>query len=133
MLTKKDLEGIKELIDEQMSDMKEHMVTKEDFCRLENRFDGLESRFDGLEQEVHELSDYTHKKFILIENEVIPKISALYEMTDSCIKQTECRKRREKIDEKLDCIAPLKAVVKSHSEQLVKHDEMLDKLITNAG
>lgn len=134
--------------------MKQHMVTKEDFCRLENRFDGLESRFDrlesqfdglenrfdglenrfdGLEHEVHELRDYTHKKFILIEHEVIPKISALYEMTDSYVRQAECRKRREKADEKLDCIAPLKAVVKSHSEQLIKHDEVIDKLIIDAG
>lgn len=126
MLTKEDLACIKELMGEQMSDMKQHMVTKEDFCRLENRF-------DGLEHEVHELRDYTHKKFILIEHEVIPKISALYEMTDSYVRQAECRKRREKADEKLDCIAPLKAVVKSHSEQLIKHDEVIDKLIIDAG
>ncbi len=133
MLTKEDLACIKELMNEQMSDMKQHMVTKEDFCRLENRFDGLENRFGGLEHEVHELRDYTHKKFILIENEVIPKISSLYEMTDSYVRQAECRKQREKADEKLDCITPLKAVVKSHSEQLIKHDEMLGKLITDVG
>lgn len=133
MLTKKDLANIKEIMVEQMSDMKEQMVTKKEFYELEERFDGLEERFNGLEQEVHELNDYSHMKFVLIENEVIPKISALYEMSDSYVKQMECRQLREKADEKLDCIDPLKAVAKSHSNQLTKHDEMLEKLMTSVG
>ena len=133
MLTKEDLANIKEIMAEQMSDIKEQMVTKEEFHGLEDRFDSLEQRVDNLEQEVHELRDYSHMKFVLIENEVIPKISALYEMTDSYVKQMKCREQREKIEEKLDCIAPLKAIAKSHSDQLAEQNEMLEKLITNAG
>ena len=45
---------------------------------------------------------------ILIENEVIPKITALYETTDLYVREMECWKRREKADEKMDSIEPLK-------------------------
>lgn len=78
---------------------------------------------DGLQQEMHELRDYSHKKFVLIENEVVPKISALYEMSDSYVKQA---------DKKLDGFESLEVIVKIHSEQIAKHDEILDKLATNA-
>lgn len=78
---------------------------------------------DGLQQEMHELRDYSHKKFVLIENEVVPKISALYEMSDSYVKQA---------DKNLDGFESLEVIVKIHSEQIAKHDEILDKLATNA-
>ncbi|MDE6761624.1 MAG: hypothetical protein K2J90_13265 [Lachnospiraceae bacterium] len=88
--------------------------------------------FNELKQEVYEWRDYSHNKFIMIENEVIPKISALYEMTDFYVKNMECRKHREQTDKKLECIAPLKAVVEVHSERLAKHDDTLERLITGA-
>lgn len=119
---KEDISELKEEnvgIKVQISNIEKQMVTKEEFGRLE--------------REVHELRDYSHGKFMLIENEVLPKISVLFEMTDSYVKQTECRNRREQLDEKLNCIDPLKAVVKSHSDKLAKHDEMLGELVTNAG
>lgn len=160
MLTKEDLTNIKELMNEQISGVKgeisgikgqisgmqEEMANvKEEISSMKGditgiretmvtkkEFNCLESRIDGLEHEVYKLRDYSHRKFVLIENEVVPKITALYEMSDSYVKQAECLKSREKANAKLDCLDPLKVVVKSHSEQLAKHNEILDKLTTNA-
>lgn len=106
-------------LEDEVAEIKENMVQKEEFI--------------GLRQVVYEWRDYSHSKFIMLENEVIPKISALYEMSDLYVKQMECRKNREKADKRLDCIEPLKTTAKSHSERLAKHDEILEKLVTNAG
>ena len=147
MLTKEDLANIKGLMDDQVSgikgeitglkgemagmkeeitEIKANMVTKKEFKDLENRV-------DDLQQEMHELRDYSHKKFVLIENEVVPKISALYEMSDSYVRKTECSRQREQADKKFNSIESLEVIAKIHSEQLAKHDEILDRLVTNAG
>ncbi len=110
----------------EVADIKINMVTKKEFKVLENRV-------DDLQQDIHELRDYSHKKFVLIENEVVPKISALFEMSDSYVKQEKCFKRREQVDKKLNSLESLEVIAKIHGEQIGKHDEILDKLVTNAG
>lgn len=138
----------------EVSDIKENMVTKKEFYGLKSEFNGLRSEFYGLKNEFNglrsefyglknefdelrsefdEFRDYSHQKFILIENEVIPQISALYESTDLYVKQMECRKRNDRVNEKLECIEPLKVIAKSHSDRLAKHDEMLEMLAAVEG
>ncbi|MCM1158067.1 MAG: hypothetical protein NC300_05240 [Bacteroidales bacterium] len=109
-----------------ITEIKKTMVTKKEHRALEKRVDALEGRFDNLEK-------YVHRKFALIENSVEPKISSLYEMTDFYVKQMECRAQREKIEEKLDSIAPLRVIAKTHCEQLSKHEEMLNRLVKGSG
>lgn len=137
MLTKEDLTAIKEIVDERISKVEERMSTKKDLAdvqeRMDARMDEMEEKMTDMRKDISELRDSSHKKFILIENEVIPKISALYETTDLYVKEMECWKRREKADEKMDSIEPLKVMVKSHSDRLAKHDEMLEKIVTNVG
>ena len=125
---KGEVNGLKDRVDgleSQISDLKDEMAeVKKDMVTKEE--------FNELKQEVYEWRNYSHNKFIIIENEVIPKISALYEMTDFYVKQMECRKYREQTDKKLECIAPLKAVVEAHGERLAKHNDTLERLITGA-
>lgn len=160
MLTKKDLANIKQLMDEQingvkgqvngikdqMDDMKNQMNDmKNQMDDMKGQISSLEGEvavikenmvtqedFNGLKQVVYEWKDYSHNKFIMIENEVLPKISTLYEMTDFYVKQMECKKHREQAEKKIDCIEPLKTMASMHSEQLAKHDDILENLITGA-
>ena len=146
---KREVKGLKGEIDGVKDEVK---GLKGEVNELKDRVDGMEGQISGLKGEiaevkkemvtkaefhevrrdVHEWREYSHNKFIMIENEVIPKISALYEMTDFYVKQMECRKYREQADKKMECVTPLKTVVQVHSEQLVKHDDMLERLLTGA-
>lgn len=125
---KSEINGLKDRVDGvegqisglkgEIAEVKKEMVTK--------------TEFHELRRDVHEWRDYSHNKFIMIENEVIPKISALYEMTDFYVKQMECREHREQTEKKVECITPLKVVVEEHSKQLARHDNTLESLLTGA-
>lgn len=113
--------------------IKENMVTQKDFNALSDRVDKLENDFQSFERKIDRLSDHSHNKFMLIENDMMPKIIALYDRTDSCVEEGRCRERREQIEEKLDNIPPLKAIAHSHSKQLARHNEILENMMTDAG
>ena len=51
----------------------------ERFDNLENRFDNLENRFDNLEGRVDNLDSVVRKTNMTIENEIKPKIDALFD------------------------------------------------------
>lgn len=140
MLTQEDLQSIKGLLETQSQQFEskfERLEQKMDsgFQRLEQRMDGLEQRMDGLEQRMDDMENrqdsmesYMHRKFALIENDLIPKVNALYEAADLYVKQMDCRKRNEEVESKLDYIAPLVEITQSNSRKLERYDTILKEL-----
>ncbi len=148
MLTNEDLQNIKGLLKgmfKQQNQMLEQRFNELDsrmdgldsrMDELDSRMDGLDSRMDGLEKcfygmegHIEGLETYMHRKFAMIENEVIPKINALYETTDLYVRRIECRKKNNDIEERLDYIEPLVVITQSHSEKLARHEMILKKLV----
>ena len=158
MLTKEDLLSIKGLLDEQnkeinarfdkldarMDRLEERMtkleerVTKleERVTKLEERVTKLETQFGKLEmyyleldRNLRALSDYTYKKFALIENDMYPKISALFDARDLCVQRSDCQRMNEDIERKLTYVKPLVRKVKEHGRKLDEHDTILKKLV----
>ena len=98
-----------------------NFATKDDIARLESRMDRLEERMDRLE-------NYVHEKFLLIENEMMPKIDAMYEALTTRVSHGECNERMESIEGKADAITPLLVAVKKNTAKLAEHEERIKKL-----
>ena len=98
-----------------------NFATKDDIACLESRMDRLEERMDRLE-------NYVHEKFLLIENEMMPKIDAMYEALTTRVSHGECNERMESIEGKADAITPLLVAVKKNTAKLAEHEERIKKL-----
>lgn len=127
MLTKDDLICIKILLDEQSGRIDERFTALEG--NLEKLSARTDERFTALEENLQQVRDYMHKKFALVENDVIPKISALFDARDLCVQHLEYRKRDEEIARKIAYIDPLVQKVKEHSQRLEQHDAALTRLM----
>lgn len=109
MLTQEDLENIKVLLDRQQ--------------------ERIEERLDRVESDLKALSSYTHKKFAWVENDMMLKITALFDGRELCVQHVECRRQNEEIQRKLAYIDPLVQKVREHGERLEYQDEILKKLV----
>lgn len=98
-----------------------NLATKDDIARLEDRMDKLEDRIDRLE-------GYVHEEFLLIENEMMPKINAMYEALTTRVSHVECNDRMEVIEGKTDAITPLLITVKKNTTKLREHEERIKSL-----
>lgn len=105
-----------------------NFATKDDIARLESRMDRLEERMDRLEERMDRLENYVHEKFLLIENEMMPKIDAMYEALTTRVSHGECNERMESIEGKADAITPLLVAVKKNTAKLAEHEERIKKL-----
>ncbi len=105
-----------------------NFATKDDIARLESRMDRLEERMDRLEECMDRLENYVHEKFLLIENEMMPKIDAMYEALTTRVSHGECNERMESIEGKADAITPLLVAVKKNTAKLAEHEERIKKL-----
>ena len=112
-----------------------NFATKDDIARLESRMDRLEERMDRLEERMDRLEErmdrlenYVHEKFLLIENEMMPKIDAMYEALTTRVSHGECNERMESIEGKADAITPLLVAVKKNTAKLAEHEERIKKL-----
>lgn len=129
-MTQEERMEFKEIIEEALSganfatkdDMKnfatkddlKNFATKDDIARLDNRIDGIEK--------------YMHDKFLLMENDMMPKIDAMYEALTTRVSHEECDKRMKGIEEKTDAIDPIMLTVENHSAKIFEHEERLEKL-----
>ncbi len=93
-----------------------NFATKDDLKNFATKDD-----FKSLETKMH---DY----FLLIENNVVPKIDAMYDALCTRVTHEECDKRMGKVEEKATVIDPLMVTVGKHSEKLLEHEERLEKL-----
>lgn len=137
MLTQEDLGNIKILLDTQQERFEER------FDRIEERLGKVEERLykmeeclgrikeylNQVESDLRALSSYTHKKFAWVENDMILKITALFDGRELCVQHVECRRRNEEIQRKLAYIAPLVQKVREHVERLEYQDEILKRLV----
>lgn len=105
-----------------------NFATKDDIARLESRMDRLEEHMDRLEERMDRLENYVHEKFLLIENEMMPKIDAMYEALTTRVSHGECNERMESIEGKADAITPLLVAVKKNTAKLAEHEERIKKL-----
>lgn len=105
-----------------------NFATKDDIARLESRMDRLEERMDCLEERMDRLENYVHEKFLIIENEMMPKIDAMYEALTTRVSHGECNERMESIEGKADAITPLLVAVKKNTAKLAEHEERIKKL-----
>ena len=119
-----------------------NLATKDDIARLEERMDRLEERMDRLEDRMDKLEDhmdkledridrlegYVHEEFLLIENEMMPKINAMYEALTTRVSHVECNDRMEVIEGKTDAITPLLITVKKNTTKLREHEERIKSL-----
>lgn len=112
-----------------------NFATKDDIARLESRMDRLEERMDHFEERMDcfeermdSLENYVHEKFLLIENEMMPKINAMYEALTTRVSHGECNERMESIEGKADAITPLLVAVKKNTAKLAEHEERIKKL-----
>lgn len=96
--------------------------------RLEERMDHFEERMERLEERMDRLENYVHEKFLLIENEMMPKINAMYEALTTRVSHGECNERMESIEGKADAITPLLVAVKKNTAKLAEHEERIKKL-----
>ncbi len=126
MLTQEDLQNIKDLFEDQ----NHHIERLEQ--KMNSGFQRLDNRMDGLEQRQNDMENYMHDKFAVIENDLIPKVNALYETTDLYVKRMEYRKQIAEIENKLDYVAPLVETVQSHGEKLEQHETIIKKLVETA-
>lgn len=126
MLTQEDLQNIKDLFEDQ----NHHIERLEQ--KMNSGFQRLDNRMDGLEQRQNDMENYMHDKFAVIENDLIPKVNALYETTDLYVKRMEYRKQIAEIENKLDYVDPLVETVQSHSEKLEQHETIIKKLVETA-
>lgn len=83
MLTKEDLQNIKDLFEEQ----NHHIDRLEQ--KMNSGFQRLDNRMDGMEQRQNNMENYMHDKFAVIENDLIPKVNTLYETTDLYVKRVK--------------------------------------------
>ena len=111
------LESRMDCLEEHMDRLEEHMD------RLEEHMDRLEERMDRLEERMDRLENYVHEKFLLIENEMMPKIDAMYEALTTRVSHGECNERMESIEGKADAITPLLVAVKKNTAKLAEHEE----------
>ena len=116
------LESRMDCLEEHMDRLEEHMD------RLEEHMDRLEERMDRLEERMDRLENYVHEKFLLIENEMMPKIDAMYEALTTRVSHGECNERMESIEGKADAITPLLVAVKKNTAKLAEHEERIKKL-----
>ena len=116
------LESRMDRLEERMDRLEEHMD------RLEEHMDRLEERMDRLEERMDRLENYVHEKFLLIENEMMPKIDAMYEALTTRVSHGECNERMESIEGKADAITPLLVAVKKNTAKLAEHEERIKKL-----
>ena len=116
------LESRMDCLEEHMDRLEEHMD------RLEEHMDRLEERMDRLEERMDRLENYVHEKFLLIENEMMPKIDAMYEALTTRVSHGECNERMESIEGKADAITPLLVAVKKNTAKLAEHEERINKL-----
>ena len=116
------LEEHMDRLEERMDRLEEHMD------RLEEHMDRLEERMDRLEERMDRLENYVHEKFLLIENEMMPKIDAMYEALTTRVSHGECNERMESIEGKADAITPLLVAVKKNTAKLAEHEERIKKL-----
>lgn len=137
MLTQEDLGNIKILLDTQQERLEER------FDRIEERLGKVEERLykmeeclgrikeylNQVESDLRALSSYTHKKFAWVENDMILKITALFDGRELCVQHVECRRRNEEIQRKLAYIDPLVQKVQEHVERLEYQDEILKRLV----
>lgn len=137
MLTQEDLGNIKILLDTQQERLEER------FDRIEERLGKVEERLykmeeclgrikeylNQVESDLKALSSYTHKKFAWVENDMMLKITALFDGRELCVQHVECRRRNEEIQRKLAYIDPLVQKVQEHVERLEYQDEILKRLV----
>ena len=109
-------------LESRMDCLEEHMD------RIEEHMDRLEERMDRLEERMDRLENYVHEKFLLIENEMMPKIDAMYEALTTRVSHGECNERMESIEGKADAITPLLVAVKKNTAKLAEHEERIKKL-----
>lgn len=122
MLTNEDLQNIRLIVVGAVAGLEERMD------RLEERIDRLEERMDRLEERVDSNESYMHKKFALIENDVIPKLNALAESMDLYVTKEEFRKRMDYVDHRLEHLELIEHTVARHSMQLERHERLLRKV-----
>ncbi len=113
------LDGVEERLDR----------VEERLDRVEERLDRVEEHINKVESDLKALSSYTHKKFAWVENDMILKITALFDGRELCVQHVECRRRNEEIQRKLAYIDPLVQKVQEHVERLEYQDEILKRLV----
>lgn len=144
MLTKEDLENIKDLLDRQEERLEKRIDgieeridrIEERIDRMEEHIDRIEERIDRMEEHINKvgrdlkaLSNYTHKKFAWVENDMMLKITALFDGRELCVQHVECRRQNEEIQRKLAYIDPLVQKVREHGERLEDYDEILKRFV----
>ena len=112
MATKEDIAEIRE----EMNEMKED---------ISETIEEMKGDIHNLRKDVTRMETYMHRKFTMIETDLIPKVNTLFEMADRYVTHDECRNERGIISKDLNCITPMMSVVQSHSETLENHDERI--------
>lgn len=114
MLTQTDLQNIEAIFDKR-------------FDNLENRIDNFENltnkKFDAIIERIDELESETTKSFALLENDVLPKITALFDARELNVTREEFQEYQEEVNNKLQYIDPLIVKTKSLSESVRKLEE----------
>lgn len=121
MLTQEDLQNIETIFDRRFNNLENR------FDNLENRIDSFENltnkKFDAIIERIDVLESETTKSFALLENDMLPKITALFDAHDLYVTKQEFRKYQETADSKLQYIDPLVVKTKSLSESVRKLEE----------
>ena len=137
MLTQEDLRNIKVLLDIQQERIEERFDEVEErldkvevrLNRVEECLDRVDEHINKVESDLKALSSYTHKKFAWVENDMMLKITALFDGRELCVQNVECRRRNEEIQRKLAYIDPLVQTVRENGERLEYQDEILKRLV----
>ena len=105
---------------------------KEEMCEMKGDISGIKEEMNEMKGDIHSLrkdvtrmETYMHRKFTMIETDLMPKVNTLFEMADRYVTHDECQIQRGIISKDLNCISPMMTVVQSHSETLDKHDERI--------
>ncbi len=124
------VEGRLDGVEERLDRVEERLDRVEErLDRVEERLDRVEEHINKVESDLKALSSYTHKKFAWVENDMILKITALFDGRELCVQHVECRRRNEEIQRKLAYIDPLVQKVQEHVERLEYQDEILKRLV----
>lgn len=112
-----------------------NLATKDDIIRIEARMEQmevrieqLEARMEQMEARMEQIEKYVHEKFLLIENEMVPKINAMYEALTTRVSHEECNERMGLIEGRADAITPLLLTVKKNTSLLEEHEGRIRKL-----
>ncbi len=123
------LEDRMDKLEDRMDRLEDRMDKLEDrMDKLEDHMDKLEDHMDKLEDRIDRLEGYVHEEFLLIENEMMPKINAMYEALTTRVSHVECNDRMEVIEGKTDAITPLLITVKKNTTKLREHEERIKSL-----